>query len=54
MTSPMPQPGPPSPDPLEKRWPPVLAVLPYAALVFCVLLSLWTPERNRAGGSGSS
>ena len=46
MTSPMPQPGPPSPDPLEKRWPPVLAVLPYAALVFCVLLSLWTPERK--------
>jgi len=46
MTSPMPQPGPPAPDLLEKRWPPVLAVLPYAALVFCVLLSLWTPEKK--------
>jgi len=42
MTSPMPQPGPQ--DPLEKRWPPVLAVLPYAALVFCVILSLALPN----------
>jgi signal transduction histidine kinase len=40
MTSPMPRSAPPAPDPLEKRWPPVLAVLPYAALVFCVLVSL--------------
>ena len=42
MTSPMPQPGPQ--DPLEKRWPPVLAVLPYAALAFCVILSLVFPN----------
>ena len=42
MTSPMPQPGPQ--DPLEKRWPPVLAILPYAALAFCVLLSLSLPN----------
>ena len=52
MTSPMPRPG---PDPLEKRWPPVLAVLPYAALAFCVLLSLARPNRDaRRRGSGSS
>ena len=41
MTSPMPRPG---PDPLETRWPPVLAVLPYAALAFCVVLSLALPN----------
>ena len=41
MTSPMPRPG---PDPLERRWPPVLAVLPYAALAFCVVLSLALPN----------
>jgi signal transduction histidine kinase len=43
MTSPMAQPGLEgslAPDPLEKRWPLVLAVVPYAALVFCVVLSL--------------
>ncbi len=46
MTSPMPQPGPQ--DPVEKRWPPVLAVLPYAALLFCVLvfLTLEMPGRK--------
>ena len=41
MTSPMPRPG---PDPLEKRWPPVLDVLPYATLAFCVMLSLALPK----------
>ena len=41
MTSPMPRPG---PDPLATRWPPVLAVLPYAALAFCVILSLALPN----------
>jgi signal transduction histidine kinase len=43
MTSPMPQ-GPPRPDPLAKRWPPVLAVLPYGMLAFCVVLSLSLPN----------
>jgi len=43
MTSPMPQ-GLPNPDPLQKRWPPVLAVLPYGMLVFCVILSLSLPN----------
>jgi signal transduction histidine kinase len=43
MTSPMPQ-GLPNPDPLEKRWPPVLAVLPYGMLAFCVALSLSLPN----------
>ena len=42
MTSPTPKPGPQ--DPLDKRWPPVLAVLPYAALIFCVILSLALPN----------
>jgi signal transduction histidine kinase len=47
MTSPMPQ-GPPNPDPLmPQRWPPVLAVLPYGMLVFCVLLSLSLPNPGR-------
>ena len=41
MTSPMPRPG---PDPPETRWPRVLAVLPYAALAFCVILSLALPN----------
>jgi signal transduction histidine kinase len=40
MSSPMPWPAAPTPGPPDKRWPPVLAVLPYAALVFCVLVSL--------------
>ena len=43
MTSPMSQ-GLPRPDPLEKRWPPVLAVLPYGMLAFCVVLSLSLPN----------
>src|SRR6516165_6985595 len=43
MTTPMPQ-GLPRPDPLEKRWPPVLAVLPYGMLAFCVVLSLSLPN----------
>ena len=43
MTSPMSR-GLPRPDPLEKRWPPVLAVLPYGMLAFCVVLSLSLPN----------
>jgi signal transduction histidine kinase len=44
MTSPMPA----APDPLEQRWPRALAVLPYAALVSCVLLSLSQGDPGRA------
>jgi signal transduction histidine kinase len=39
MSSPMPQPAPDTTDPLVQRYHRVLDVLPYAALVFCVLLS---------------
>jgi signal transduction histidine kinase len=51
MSSPMPQPGPlepPAPYPLPKGWPLVLDVVPYAALVFCVLLSLSIGNPGRA------
>src|SRR5271155_2906902 len=45
MTSPMPpQPGPPM---LDERDHPVLDVLPYGALVFCLLLSLSVSELVR-------
>jgi signal transduction histidine kinase len=40
MTSPTPWPSAPVPRPLNERWPALLTVVPYAALVFCVLVSL--------------
>jgi signal transduction histidine kinase len=48
MTSPMPWPAAPAPDAPEKRWPPALTIVPYAALVFCVLLSLSIGNPGRA------
>jgi len=46
MTSPMPK-GLPNPDPLLQRSHPVLAVLPYGMLAFCVVLSLSLPNPGR-------
>jgi signal transduction histidine kinase len=46
MTSPMPE-GFPNPDPTLQRDNPVLAVLPYGMLVFCVILSLSLPNPGR-------
>jgi signal transduction histidine kinase len=43
MTSPMPQ-DPINPDPLVQRFHPVLDVLPYGMLAFCVILSLALPN----------
>jgi signal transduction histidine kinase len=48
MTSPMPWPSAPAPDAPAERWSPVLTVVPYAALVFCVLVSLSLGTAGRA------
>jgi signal transduction histidine kinase len=48
MSSPMPQPAPGPPAPLVQRDHPVLAVLPYGMLLFCVLLSLAFGTQGKA------